>query len=605
MRYVTNTITKYNGTLTMWNNSNLKPKGQSYEEIYNPATQKTTKERFIIHDTKLQPILGLKTCIEHNLITIHEHNFINNIKQFTEIYEDKLGTLPGTLHLNVDEKVRPQIMPNRRTPVSIKDKVSTELKRLVKLKVITKVEEPTAWLSQITCVEKKNGKIRICLDPNLLNRALLRERYILPTIDDMLHELRDSKIFTKADLTNGYWHIKLDHTSSLLTTFQTESGRYRWLRLPFGINVASEIFQREHKALSGLTGVICIADDIIIHGKDEKSHNINLNNFLKRCLEQGIKLNKSKIKHRVEKVTFMGHVITKDGLKIDQQKIEAIKNYETPKDVKAVRRLLGMCNYLSRFIQNYSNLTTSISQLLKKDVLYTWSGEQEEAMKKIKESLMKAPTRFYNPNNELTLENDASEYGLGLMLTQDGHPVGYHSRTLNPSEKNYAQIEKEMLAIAYGLTKFHQYTYGKKVTVITDHKPLVSIVKKPIGKATQILQNLLLKTQIYNYEVIYKPGKELHCADALSRAPIEGHEHEEERFIIHNINENISDHILKRLKEETIKDKRLQILKNTLQRGWPEDNEVDEGIKMFTSFNDELTIYDDLVLRQDRIIQIA
>ena len=139
MRYVTNTITKYNGTLTMWNNSNLKPKGQSYEEIYNPATQKTTKERFIIHDTNLHPILGLKTCIEHNLITIHEHNFINNIKQFTDIYEDKLGTLPGTLHLNVDEKVRPQIMPNRRTPVSTKDKVSTELKRLVKLKVITKV----------------------------------------------------------------------------------------------------------------------------------------------------------------------------------------------------------------------------------------------------------------------------------------------------------------------------------------------------------------------------------------------------------------------------------------------------------------------------------
>ena len=129
------------------------------------------------------------------------------------------------------------------------------------------------------------------------------------------------------------------------------------------------------------------------------------------------------MEHRVEKVTFMGHVLTKDGLKIDQQKIEAIKNYETKKDIKAVRRLLGMCNYLSRFIPNYSNLTTSISHLLKKDVLYTWSGEQEEAMKTIKESLMKAPTlRFYNPNNELTLENDASEYGLGSMLTQDGHP---------------------------------------------------------------------------------------------------------------------------------------------------------------------------------------
>ena len=229
----------------------------------------------------------------------------------------------------------------------------------------------------------------------------------------------------------------------------------------------------------------------------------------------------------------------------------------------------------------YSNLTTSISQLLKKDVLYTGSGEQEEAMKKIKESLMKAPTlRFYNPNNELTLENDDSEYGLGSILTQDGHPAGYHGRTLNPSENNYAQIENEMLAISYGLTKCHQYTYGKNVTVITDHKPLVSIVNKQNRKKPKRLQNLLLKTKIYNYEVIYKLGKEVHCAYALSRAPIEGHEHEEEMFIIHNINENISDHRLKRLKEETIKDKRLQILKNTLQRGWPEDNEVDEGIKM-------------------------
>ena len=124
-----------------------------------------------------------------------------------------------------------------------------------------------------------------------------------------------------------------------------------------------------------IKGVICIANDIIIHGKDEQSHNINFNNFLKRCLEQGITLNKSNMEHRVDYVTFMGHVITKYGLKIEQKKIETIKNYETPKDVKAVRRLLGMCNYLSRFIPNYSNLTISISQLLKKDVLYTWSGE--------------------------------------------------------------------------------------------------------------------------------------------------------------------------------------------------------------------------------------
>jgi len=166
-------------------------------------------------------------------------------------------------------------------PLAVRPKLKAELERMTEAGIIVPVTEPTPWVSQMVATPKKNGDIRICIDPRELNKALIRERFTLLILDDALHELGQSRFFSKANLSAGFHHVELDYESSLLTTFQTYYGRYRWTRLPFGLYVSSEIFGRKLlEALDSLTGVICIADDVIVHGRDEGEHDARLAAFL-------------------------------------------------------------------------------------------------------------------------------------------------------------------------------------------------------------------------------------------------------------------------------------------------------------------------------------
>ena len=191
----------------------------------------------------------------------------------------------------------------------------------------------------------------------LIPENSLRDHFTLPILEDTLHELGQSRVFSKADLSSGYWHIVLDKPSSMLTTFQTCFGRYRWLRLPFGLCVSSEIFQKHIlECFAGLPGIVCIADDIVIHGKTLAEHDKNLELFLKRCREQNVMLNKDKFVFRTDSITFMGHVVTKDGLKSDPEKMRAISDFPVPQKVDDVRRFLGMVNYMSKFLPHATDV---------------------------------------------------------------------------------------------------------------------------------------------------------------------------------------------------------------------------------------------------------
>ena len=181
--------------------------------------------------------------------------------------------------------------------------------------------------------------------PRPPNAVSKREHYQIPVIDDMLPDLTDARVFTKVDLTSAFWHLELDHESSMLTTFATRYGRYRWLRLPFGLSVSSEVFQKHlNQELLGLPGVRCIADDVFIHGTSEADHDNNLNGFMKRCQQKGIKLNAEKLEFRCKEVPFHGHLLTTEGLKPDPEKIRAIVEMPRPRDRDDVLRLNGMAN---------------------------------------------------------------------------------------------------------------------------------------------------------------------------------------------------------------------------------------------------------------------
>jgi len=347
----------------------------------------------------------------------------------------------------------------------------------------------------------KPDKLRICIDPKDLNKAIKRPKYQMPILDEILPNLANAKIFSVLDAKDGFHQVKLDESSSYLTTFWTPFGRYRYLRMPFEISSAPEEYQRRmHDIVQGLPGVEVIADDILVYGcgntKEEyiQDHDNNLTKLLERARAVNLKLNKKKLKLHLKEVRYMGHLLTSEGLQADPEKVKAITEMPKPQDKKAVERLLGTVQYLSCFLLKLSEVTKPLRQLTEKGVLFTWQQSQEEAFICIQKLVTSTLVlRFYDVKDEVTLQCDASEYGLGAALLQSGQPVVYTSRALSLTEQSYAQIEKECMTIAFACEKLDQYLNGRnKINVETDHKPLIPIFKKPLLSAPKRLQRMLL-----------------------------------------------------------------------------------------------------------------
>ena len=517
--------------LKMWNNSCMTAVGRSIVKLRNPVTQKKYKVSFVIVNENLTPLIGRKAAEQMGLITINYEfsqahavtsTHANFLGEYPDVFNASVtGTLPGhRVHLTVSPDAEPVIRPARTVPEALKPAVQAELEKLTSRGVLAEVDEPTDWVSQMSVAKKKSGSVRICIDPGPLNKYLMREHYTLPVLNDVLPELNDATHFSICDLKDGYLHCELDEESSKLTTFATPWGRYRWKRLPFGLKVSSEIFQKRlHQALDGLEGIRCVADDIIIWGRGTEEHDRRVRKLLQRCREKGIILNKEKSRFTVPEVHFLGHIVSSDGLKADPSKIEAVLNMNPPRSKDDVDRLRGMVNYLSKFLPCLSQVMEPINALTRKGVEWSWNACHDKAFCKLKELLTEAPVlTYFNSEKELVIHTDASDRGIGAALLQDGKPLAYTSRALSDTETRYAVIEKEMLAVVFALEKWHQYTYGRPVTVYSDHRPLESIVKKPLDKAPRRLQGMLLRALAYDTDIKYLQGKKNLIADPLSRS---------------------------------------------------------------------------------------
>ena len=277
----------------------------------------------------------------------------------------------------------------------------------------------------------------------------------------------------------------------------------------FGLNVSSEIFQRKlHQAIEGLPGVECIADDLLIHGVDEAEHDRHLRGLLERCLRKNISLSRKKCLFRVPEVKFVGHLLTQEVLKPDPTKVEAAVNMPKPTDSLGIQLLQGTVGYLGKFLPNFPAAFEPLHKLSYTYAKWQWSKEQDDALEEVKRLVTEAPVlAYYEVKKELTVEWDVSSKGLGAALLQDGKPLYYASRALTPTEQQYAQIEKECLATCFSLERFQQYSYGRKVTVLSDHKPLESIVHKPLYKAPPRLQKMMMRLLEYDIDISTKKGR--------------------------------------------------------------------------------------------------
>ncbi|XP_045445826.1 uncharacterized protein K02A2.6-like [Melitaea cinxia] len=480
-----------------------------------------------------------------------------------------------------------------------------------KLKVIEKVTHPTEWVNSVVVTVKKSGQLRICLDPRNLNRYIVRERYPLKSIDEIRSILNGASYFSHLDAYSGFWMLKLDDASSDLCTFQTPFGRYRYLRLPYGINASSEIFQRVMSDIfSDIEGVLIFVDDILVFGETEQIHNQRLLKVMQRAREVNLKFNKNKCKFSVNEICFLGYIFSKEGAKVDQNKVKAILDMPDPTNVKELQRILGMINYLGPFIENLSDKTKILRNLLKKNTIWLWDENCSQCLQSLKEEITKSPILVhYNPNIPLILSVDSSKSALGAVLMQNKQPIAYSSKTLTATQERYAQIEKELLAIQFGCEKFHQYVYGNKVTVHTDHKPLVYLFKKPLNDVPARLQRMMLSLQAYDLNVIYVPGKEMYISDTLSRAALKENfipKYESDlSFHVNSLYSNlaISQEYKNKILIATNSDKDLQKLKKYCLEGWPvSKNKMDPLLKYYWNIQGEIHIINDLLFKGDKLI---
>ena len=500
--------------------------------------------------------------------------------------------------------------PARTIPYKQRDSVKAELDRMVKLDVIVPEHEPTEWVNTMSVAHKSNGEIRLCLDPKDLNKAIRREHYPMTTLEGIAARIPKANFFSKCDAKSGYWQLKLSTKSSKLTTFNTPFGRYRYKVLPFGISSASEIWQRAMMLEFGdLEGVEIIVDDFLIWGETQEQHDEHLAKFLERVRQSGLRLNRDKSVFSVRSVEFSGHIISDQGLQASPERIRAIIDMPYPSDRKELETFLGMVTYLSKFLPNMSEATAPVRELLKSDVVWQWESRHSAAIDKLKGMMMSAPIlALYDVNKPCVLMTDASKNGFGAVLLQNDQPIAYASRRVNSAEQNYATIEKEMCAILFACHKFHDYIFGQKTKVITDHKPLVGIFEKLLTKLSPRLQRMRMHLFRYDLEISWKPGKEVPVPDALSRfLPKSKHSASEfddaleVNLVIQQL--PISEKRLHEFRVETASDTELCLLRDMIIRGWPADrNVVPSELLPYFTIRDSLVYCDGLLFKDERVV---
>lgn len=437
----------------------------------------------------------------------------------TNVYEHKIS---------LEANATPAYIKPYRLPQAQKSEIENQIDKMLKDGIIEPACSP--WSAPLLIVPKKSDnsgtrKWRVVIDYRALNMKIQNDKFPLPCITEILDSLSGAIYFSHLDLSQGYYQVALDSSSRPCTAFSTTKGQFQMTRLPMGLKSSPSAFSRAMTiAMSGLNYESCFIylDDLIVFGKNLIDHNKNLVKVLQRLRHVKLKLNPSKCDFLRKEILYLGHVISESGVSPDPEKIHAIKNFPTPHDAQSTKRFVAFANYYRKFIENFANIAAPLNYLTRKNVPFKWSEECEKAFKKLKLLLSSPPVLQYpdfTENNTFILKTDASGTAIGAVLTNSNdQPVAFASRMLNKAERNYCTIEKELLAIVWGIKHFRPYLYGRKFIICTDHKPLLYLfgMTNPSSRLTKF--RLILEE--YDFEVQYIKGKSNIVADALSRIKI-------------------------------------------------------------------------------------
>ncbi|GJP75885.1 hypothetical protein CLOP_g6290, partial [Closterium sp. NIES-67] len=370
---------------------------------------------------------------------------------------------------------------------------------------------------------KPDGSLRMCIDYRALNKQTIKNKYPIPRIDDLLDQLRGATVFSKLDLRSGYWQIRMADNSIHKIAFRTRYGSYDYLVMPFGLTNAPATFQAEmNHILRPLLDecVVMYLDDILIYSRDMKQHAEHLRRVFEILRREQFYVKMSKSEFALEKVHFLGHIVSAQGVHVDPKKVEAVRTWKTPENVKELQQFLGFANYYNRFVPQYAKLAAPLTDLLKKNTPYKWEPQHQEAVEQLKQALTSALVLvLQDPERDYVIEADASDQAVGAVLMQDQgsglQPIAYLSKKLHGAELNYPIHDKEALAIVIAFKAWRCYLEGQRTTVYTDHCSQKYLKTQPILSRRQVRWIDFLKTH-FHYDIVYKPSHK-NNADTLSR----------------------------------------------------------------------------------------
>lgn len=464
-------------------------------------------------------VLSLRAIQDEPLLELPEC-----AKEFSSIFSDDLRVnwnSKFTHTIDTGDAAPQYTAPYKMNPLELAE-LQKQLKDLTDKELIRPSQ--SAWAAPVLFVKKKDGTLRLCIDYRALNAKTVRQSCPLPLLDDCVDALGKARVFSKLDLLSGFWQIPMEENSVEKTAFTTRYGQYEFRVMPFGLKNAPATFQSTmNNILRPYLDkfVVVYIDDILIFSESREEHELHLKKVFEALMTAGLKCKPTKCEFFKDKLEFMGHTISGDGIAVDPHKVEAIARWKQPTNKSEMRSFLGLAGYYRRFIRDYSTVAEPLSHLTK-NIEYVWTDRQTVAFEELKKRMTNTPIlKPADPTKKYVVHTDASDVGLGAVLEQDTngvlHPISFWSYTLTATERNYTTYEKELMAVHRALQHWRHYLVGSAfdVSVLTDHQALLALMKTKV--ASKRIMRWIEDLSMIGVHISHVKGGENVIADGLSR----------------------------------------------------------------------------------------